>query len=189
MNRRTLLKSGAQAVAGSMLCSLIPLRAASLTAATGVADSSGISSAEFISTTQSAPWQRLPLRPEGWIADTLDVQVSAQPAGSPIAGFGACFNELGWTSLQPLSDADRAAVFAEIFSPGVGANFNLCRMPVGANDFARDWYSYDETPATSPSITSASPMTWRHSCRSSRARSGGIRSFACGPRRGARPHG
>ena len=28
--------------------------------------------------------------------------------------------------------------------PGVGANFNVCRMPVGANDFSRGWYSYDE---------------------------------------------
>ena len=33
----------------------------------------------------------------------------------------------------------------ELFAPGVGAGFTLCRMPVGANDFSRDWYSYDET--------------------------------------------
>lgn len=32
----------------------------------------------------------------------------------------------------------------ELFFPGVGANFTICRMPVGANDFSRDWYSYDE---------------------------------------------
>ena len=28
---------------------------------------------------------------------------------------------------------------------GVGANFTICRMPVAANDFAINWYSYDET--------------------------------------------
>ena len=27
-----------------------------------------------------------------------------------------------------------------------GCNFNLCRAAMGANDFARDWYSFDETP-------------------------------------------
>ena len=27
---------------------------------------------------------------------------------------------------------------------GGRGNFTLCRMPIGANDFARDWYSYDE---------------------------------------------
>ena len=33
----------------------------------------------------------------------------------------------------------------ELFEPGKGANFTICRMPVGANDFSREWYSYDET--------------------------------------------
>jgi glucosylceramidase len=37
-------------------------------------------------------------------------------------------------------------IFRELFAPGAGAHFTLCRMPVGANDFSRDWYSYDETP-------------------------------------------
>jgi len=44
-----------------------------------------------------------------------------------------------------LNESDRNAVFKELFSPGIGANFNICRMPVGANDFSCDWYSYDET--------------------------------------------
>jgi len=70
------------------------------------------------------------------------VQTDAPLQG--IDGFGACFNELGWTSLAALSAGDRDAVMRELFSPGVGANFTLCRMPVGANDFSRDWYSYDE---------------------------------------------
>jgi O-glycosyl hydrolase len=33
-----------------------------------------------------------------------------------------------------------------LFAPGVGANFTVCRMPIGANDFSLDWYSYDEVP-------------------------------------------
>lgn len=61
-------------------------------------------------------------------------------------GFGACFNELGWTSLELLREDDREAIFKELFAPGAGANFNICRMPVGANDFSRGWYSYDEHP-------------------------------------------
>jgi glucosylceramidase len=61
-----------------------------------------------------------------------------------MAGFGACFNELGWTSLQALRAEDRETIFKELFGPGVGGNFNVCRMPIGANDFSRGWYSYDE---------------------------------------------
>ncbi len=61
-----------------------------------------------------------------------------------IEGFGACFNELGWVALSALSSADRESVLRELFASGVGAGLTLCRMPIGANDFSRDWYSYDE---------------------------------------------
>jgi glucosylceramidase len=33
----------------------------------------------------------------------------------------------------------------EFFDPSAGARFTYCRMPIGANDFATDAYSYDET--------------------------------------------
>jgi glucosylceramidase len=59
-------------------------------------------------------------------------------------GFGACFNELGWTALSSLSEPDRQHILKELFAPGIGANFNMGRMPVGANDFSRNWYSYNE---------------------------------------------
>ncbi|OIR07615.1 O-glycosyl hydrolase family 30 [mine drainage metagenome] len=44
-----------------------------------------------------------------------------------------------------LSNSDKEKIFKELFSPNVGANFTICRMPIGANDFSRDWYSYNET--------------------------------------------
>ena len=34
----------------------------------------------------------------------------------------------------------------DFFEPGARLNLMLCRMPIGANDFSRDWYSYDESP-------------------------------------------
>ncbi len=102
--------------------------------------------AECISTTEQAPWQPQRLMNPGWHWDTLDLQVHAEPAGKPLEGFGGCFNETAWTSLAKLSPTDRDEVLAEFFAPGRGLNFNLCRMPIGANDFARGWYSYDETP-------------------------------------------
>jgi len=100
----------------------------------------------WISTTETARWQSTPLRAPGWLWDTLDLQVADFSANPAIEGFGACFNELGWTSLRLLSAGDRDSIFQELFAPGKGASFNICRMPVGANDFSRGWYSYDETP-------------------------------------------
>ncbi len=78
--------------------------------------------------------------------ERADVQVALEQPLQAIDGFGACFNELGWVALRALRETDRDAILRELFAPGVGAGFNLCRMPVAANDFARDWYSYDETP-------------------------------------------
>ena len=101
--------------------------------------------AEWVSTTEKHPWQEeSSLKIEGTSSPT-DVEVLPDSVLQTIEGFGACFNELGWTSLKDLNENDRKDIFNELFSPGVGANFNICRMPVGANDFSRDWYSYDET--------------------------------------------
>ena len=61
-----------------------------------------------------------------------------------IDGFGACFNELGWTSLSLLSQEDRDSIFRELYAPGIGANFTMNRMPLGSNDFSLDYYSYDD---------------------------------------------
>jgi glucosylceramidase len=78
----------------------------------------------------------------GW-----DVEIQVDTPLQTIDGFGACFNELGWTSLSALNDDDdKEAIFRQLFAPGVGANFSICRMPVGANDFSLDWHSYDEVP-------------------------------------------
>ncbi|MEZ5070754.1 MAG: glycoside hydrolase family 30 beta sandwich domain-containing protein [Bacteroidales bacterium] len=99
---------------------------------------------EWVTTTPDASWVlREALQPaqSEEAAVTIDLDLEMQV----MEGFGSCFNELGWTSLGWLSEADREAVLEELFRPGVGGNFTICRMPVAANDFARNWYSYNET--------------------------------------------
>ena len=101
---------------------------------------------EWISTTEQQSWNREEaLNFSGWNIETPDVQINPDDTLQNIDGFGACFNELGWTSLSELSENDRLAIMKELFEPGTGANFTICRMPIGANDFSLDWYSYDET--------------------------------------------
>jgi glucosylceramidase len=109
---------------------------------------------EWIATTQIAQWQRmdgLTISPAGDIessaSDTKwDVEVQLEMPLQEVDGFGVCFNELGWTSLSTLRNEDKEGIFQELFAPGVGANFSLCRTSIGGNDFSRDWYSYDEVP-------------------------------------------
>ncbi len=99
----------------------------------------------WISSDSASSWQiktPLPLQPAN---KTADAEIFPDKPLQRIEGFGTCFNELGWTSLSFLSAADRESILNELFAPGKGANFTICRMPVGANDFSRQWYSYNET--------------------------------------------
>lgn len=74
---------------------------------------------------------------------SLDL-ASARPAQT-ILGFGTAVSELSWNSLLALSAADRKAVLDEMFS-AAGGGFTLIRTPMGASDFALNFYSYDEYP-------------------------------------------
>ena len=97
---------------------------------------------EWVSTTFENPWQVMEAAATDETTDAT-VVVDLSSVNQAVEGFGACFNELGWTSLSALSEADRAGIFRELYSPE-GANFTMARMPVAANDFSLDYYSYDD---------------------------------------------
>ncbi|MEG1371105.1 MAG: glycoside hydrolase family 30 beta sandwich domain-containing protein [Mucinivorans sp.] len=106
--------------------------------------------AEWRQTSQSSPWQdcltdRQPIAPSQEQPQRA-LCVHLDDKQQVVEGFGACFNELGWSALSDLKASDRDQIMRELFEAGVGANFNICRMPIGANDFSLSWYSYDETP-------------------------------------------
>ncbi len=81
----------------------------------------------------------------GATARLPDLEVGEE-TGLPWLGFGGCFNELGWRALSRLSAKERALTLDKLFAPGVGLQFEFCRLPIGANDYAEDWYSHAETP-------------------------------------------
>lgn len=143
MNRRELVRRTAVLTGGAAVSAALP---SGMKGAAAQSSSPEDGSVTWIATTEVSPWHSQPLRGPGWVWDAVDVAVDLEACGPVISGFGGCFNELGWTSLQALGGEDRESIFKELFAPGVGANFALCRTPVGANDFSRGWYSYDEQP-------------------------------------------
>ena len=98
----------------------------------------------WVSTTETDPWKTLDLSSNS-SENVVQIEVFPNQDLQQIDGFGSCFNELGWTSLSELKPEDRKSIFKELFEPGYGAGFTIYRLPIGANDFSRDWYSYDET--------------------------------------------
>jgi len=59
-------------------------------------------------------------------------------------GFGGCFNELGWIALGALAEADRSLVLGQLFDPTGDCRFTMARLPIGASDYAAQWYSHNE---------------------------------------------
>lgn len=106
-------------------------------------------SVRWVCTTRDRPWQTMNTGVEEITLQGVgDLHVMLQPTQEfqVIEGFGACFHERGWQALCALPEEQRAAILTDLFAPGVGANLSICRVPIGANDFALDWYSHNETP-------------------------------------------
>jgi glucosylceramidase len=75
-----------------------------------------------------------------------DITVYPDKSRQTIEGFGGCFNEKGWEALSVLNREERRTVMQRIFDPAEGLRFTVCRVPVGANDYALDRYTLNETP-------------------------------------------
>lgn len=96
-----------------------------------------------VTTTKASPWITKHFS-FSKTTDSADLELFPMQKQQTIKGFGGCFNEMGWAALNALPDAEKKKVLNEFFSKE-GCAFTLCRMPLGANDYSMDWYSYDET--------------------------------------------
>lgn len=96
---------------------------------------------KWISTTENEIWKDN--NPQFLEAgnDTLEL---TGVKNQTIDGFGGCFNELGWIALSKIDEKERKKVISEIFHAENGCKFNFCRTPMGASDYADQWYSYNE---------------------------------------------
>ena len=98
--------------------------------------------------TQSTPsgvWTQKSLKLTTVKDNQADATILLNEEQQLVDGFGACFNELGWTALSVLDEAGRDAILKNIFDPKDGLKLNICRMPIGANDYARDYYSLNDS--------------------------------------------
>lgn len=102
--------------------------------------------ASMKSTSQSRVWQDMPeleiiKNPTG----KADVILDPAAKGQVIDGFGGSFNEKGWAALSLLSPEERSNVLKALFDPKDGAKFIICRVPIGASDYALERYTLNET--------------------------------------------
>jgi glucosylceramidase len=79
-----------------------------------------------------------------WTSTTNYIEVLPNTTYQTILGFGGCFTEMAWKSIQSLtSAAARDSVIRALFDTS-GCNYTFCRLPIGANDFAEGYYSLND---------------------------------------------
>nr|WP_321373356.1 hypothetical protein [uncultured Draconibacterium sp.] len=77
--------------------------------------------------------------------DVADITVYTDEKLQVIDGVGGAFNELGWTAIQALPKEKQNEIFKALFSED-GCNFSMCRIPLGASDYALSYYSSNDVP-------------------------------------------
>jgi glucosylceramidase len=68
-----------------------------------------------------------------------------------ILGFGGALTDATCYVLSQLTEAEREPVMHDLFAPGEMA-LNVCRTCIGASDYSRNAYTFDESPEPDPEL-------------------------------------
>jgi glucosylceramidase len=104
----------------------------------------GVTTPALVTSAPGAYWQTDGVLSEVPSGNAAGVTVNDTSTAQIWEGFGGAFNELGWSYLSMLSPGDRDAAIHLLYGAD-GARFAFGRIPIGANDYAMDRYTLDET--------------------------------------------
>lgn len=110
---------------------------------------SGQSEARKVSVTTSTegtPWRISSIHLQSKAEHTPVLEIDKNSTGVRFKDWAMTFNELDWDSLQLLSRQQQDSLLHCFFSPDGDLRFTRGRISPGANDYARSWFSCDETP-------------------------------------------
>ena len=137
------LKTKKKPIAAALCCALLVGAAV---------PAQGALKAKYRVSTNSSLWAseaNAPITSSASGAGTIVIDTSTKY--QVINAFGGCFCEQGAKALKAIDSTLAKSVMKELFDTVSGCKFNICRMPIGANDFTiqtatlNRWYSLDET--------------------------------------------
>jgi len=97
-----------------------------------------------------APGAPLAWKPAAEIASDAIV-LDPTAAQQEMLGFGAAFTDAACFMLSQLQSDERAALMYELFAPGEMA-MNVCRTCIGASDYSKSLYSFDDSEQDDPEL-------------------------------------
>ena len=77
----------------------------------------------------------------------INIDVDANKRYQEMVGFGASITDASaWLIQTKLNPAQRAALMQDLFGRSPGIGLSLTRLTIGASDFSRSHYSFDDVP-------------------------------------------
>ena len=101
-------------------------------------------SVTWISSTEGNVWQKSKVKLQSKSEQNPVLQVDGTENGVVFKNWGTTFNELCWDALGVLTRTEQDEILYNIFSPQGDLRITRGRISMGANDYARSWYSCDE---------------------------------------------
>ncbi|MEK4248951.1 glycoside hydrolase family 30 protein [Paenibacillus sp. FSL W7-1287] len=87
------------------------------------------------------------LKPQAGDGAAVKITINPEQAYQEIDGFGASFTDSSaYLMNQVLTEAQREEAMQKLFHPEQGIGLSVIRNPMGASDYARDFYSYNDLP-------------------------------------------
>ena len=109
-----------------------------------VATTVNAQSVTWISSTEGNVWQKSKVKLQSKSEQNPVLQVDGTENGVVFKNWGTTFNELCWDALGLLTRTEQDEILYNIFSPQGDLRITRGRISMGANDYARSWYSCDE---------------------------------------------
>ena len=100
--------------------------------------------------TEGHMWQLEEATLKNQVIGTPEIVLESDQVKQTFKGWGTCFNEVGYDALMLLPEDVQQQVMRRMFAPDGDLRFTIGRIPIGASDYGRDWYSCDETPNNEP---------------------------------------
>ncbi len=140
--RRSFLKTASAATAGLVFAPRIPAWA---DPAAGPVKVWGTFRDRRHAALENATW-----RPAGEVAATA-IMLNPATVKQSVLGFGAAMTDAACYMLNQLSVAERGPVMHDLFAADEMA-MTVCRTTIGASDYSRTLYSYDESETPDPEL-------------------------------------
>ena len=90
-------------------------------------------------------WKMATVEVSDKVVGTPQIIIRSDQPNQTFKGWGTCFNELDYDAYNLMDQTNRQLFVKRAFNPYGDLRLTVARIPIGASDYARDWYSCNET--------------------------------------------